>query len=125
MNCPICHEPADQHTDGVMPGEVWQDGMGIVPCREAYRSALRNNALIEYIINAAQAHGQDSDPDHEVGDLQTALRILWAAHTPGEQAALFKRLWTGGKAPVGPPFDGAQLWSVETDAVKAKWDEIG
>jgi hypothetical protein len=31
--------------------------------------------LYEKIIEAAQQHGRDSEPDHEVGDLQDALRI--------------------------------------------------
>lgn len=31
--------------------------------------------LYEKIINAAQRHGEESEPDHEVGDLQDALRI--------------------------------------------------
>lgn len=30
--------------------------------------------LTERIIKAAQAHGEDSEPAHEIGDLQRALR---------------------------------------------------
>jgi len=31
--------------------------------------------LYEKITNAAKRHGEESEPDHEVGDLQDALRI--------------------------------------------------
>lgn len=32
---------------------------------------------IETYISAAKQHGEDSDPDHEVGDLQDMLRSAW------------------------------------------------
>ena len=32
---------------------------------------------IEDLLNAAKAHGEDSDPDHEVGDLQDILRTCF------------------------------------------------
>lgn len=34
-------------------------------------------ADIEVYIEAAEQHGQNSDPDHEVGDLQAYLRAMW------------------------------------------------
>jgi len=37
---------------------------------------------LDQILESAERHGQDSDPDHEVGDLQDALRIVWALLTP-------------------------------------------
>jgi hypothetical protein len=37
---------------------------------------------IEALLAAAQAHGEQSEPDHEVGDLQEILRACWAAMTP-------------------------------------------
>lgn len=33
---------------------------------------------VERILNAAQQHGQNSEPDHEVGDLQDVLRAAWS-----------------------------------------------
>ncbi|WP_371438310.1 hypothetical protein [Polaromonas sp.] len=36
-----------------------------------------NNAPIEALIEAATIHGQDSNPDHEAGDLQELLRSAW------------------------------------------------
>lgn len=32
---------------------------------------------IEKYIQAAKQHGEDSEPDHEVGDLQDILRSVW------------------------------------------------
>ena len=32
---------------------------------------------LERILDAAQHHGEDSEPDHEVGDLQEVLRAMW------------------------------------------------
>jgi hypothetical protein len=43
---------------------------------------------IEALIQSAKQHGLDSEPDHEVGDLQQFLRIAWAVMTPA-QAAIF------------------------------------
>jgi hypothetical protein len=40
---------------------------------------------IERIIAAAAEHGRQSEPDHEVGDLQQALRVAWELFT-AEQA---------------------------------------
>ncbi|CAN7783441.1 hypothetical protein LJR175_008322 [Variovorax sp. LjRoot175] len=33
---------------------------------------------VERILNAAEQHGQNSEPDHEVGDLQDVLRAAWS-----------------------------------------------
>ncbi len=33
---------------------------------------------VERVIESARRHGQDSDPDHEVGDLQECLRAACA-----------------------------------------------
>lgn len=42
---------------------------------------------IGFYTAAAQQHGQDSDPDHEVGDLQDMLRAMWAILTPAQRVA--------------------------------------
>ncbi len=42
---------------------------------------------IEVVIAAAEQHGQDDDPDHEVGDLQAALRLAWELFTPEQRAS--------------------------------------
>ena len=43
---------------------------------------------IDLILEAATSHGESSDPDHEVGDLQDALRAAWDIMCPGQRAAL-------------------------------------
>lgn len=45
---------------------------------------------LELILSAAKAHGENSEPDHEVGDLQAALRCAWGLMTPGQRAALLR-----------------------------------
>lgn len=42
---------------------------------------------IEFYIAAAQQHGEDSDPDHEVGDLQDHLRTMWRLLTAEQRKA--------------------------------------
>jgi hypothetical protein len=34
-------------------------------------------ALLAEIFELAEAHGQESDPEHEVGDLQDVVRLCW------------------------------------------------
>lgn len=41
---------------------------------------------IEVYIKAAQNHGEDSEPDHEVGDLQDLLRLAWSLMNDGQKA---------------------------------------
>ena len=41
--------------------------------------------LVEEIIAAAERHGEQSEPDHEVGDLQDALRAAWALLSPDQR----------------------------------------
>lgn len=45
----------------------------------------------EFYIDAAELHGQDSEPDHEVGDLQDFLRAAFSLMTK-EQRAKFAKL---------------------------------
>jgi len=33
--------------------------------------------LLDKLLAAAEAHGSDSEPDHEVGDLQAIIRSCW------------------------------------------------
>ncbi len=44
----------------------------------------------EFYIEQAERHGELSDPDHEVGDLQQYLRQAWALLSP-EQRIAFAR----------------------------------
>lgn len=45
---------------------------------------------IEFYIRAAQQHGMDSEPDHEVGDLQDMVRVMWRL-LPQAQREAFSR----------------------------------
>lgn len=42
---------------------------------------------IEQVLDAAQRHGEQSEPDHEVGDLQEIVRALWAMLSPEQRDA--------------------------------------
>lgn len=37
--------------------------------------------FVETVILAAEEHGKQSEPDHEIGDLQEALRVCWRLMT--------------------------------------------
>ena len=43
---------------------------------------------IEFYLETAAMHGEASEPDHEVGDLQQLLRSMWGLLLP-EQKLLF------------------------------------
>lgn len=53
-------------------------------------AAVDTSGAIEHLIRAAQQHGEDSEPDHEVGDLQDLLRSVWQLLTPGQRAAALR-----------------------------------
>src|SRR5579859_3996349 len=42
---------------------------------------------VEYYIAAAKRHGDNSEGDHEVGDLQEYLREMWELLSPAQRAA--------------------------------------
>jgi hypothetical protein len=42
---------------------------------------------VEFYIGAAEKHGEDSEPDHEVGDLQEFLRAMWGFLSPEQRLA--------------------------------------
>lgn len=46
---------------------------------------------IETLIEAARQHGLDSEPDHEVGDLQSLLRDCWEALDPISAMHIYKK----------------------------------
>lgn len=51
------------------------------------RAVDERPADVETYIAAAQRHGADSEPDHEVGDIQDLLRAAWAIFTPDQRTA--------------------------------------
>lgn len=46
--------------------------------------------LLEKLLNAADNHGIDSDPDHTIGDLQDLLRKAWALLPPSGKLQLLR-----------------------------------
>lgn len=52
--------------------------------------AANDNA--ELIIKACALHGSIGEPDHEVGDLQDALRVAFHNMTPIQQAKVLKEV---------------------------------
>lgn len=44
-----------------------------------------DKSILDDIIAAAANHGRDSEPDHEVGDLQDLLRVAWKIMTPQQR----------------------------------------
>lgn len=45
---------------------------------------------VEFYLKAARTHGEDSEPDHEVGDLQDFLRTMWSVLTPAQRLSFAK-----------------------------------
>ena len=54
---------------------------------------------LEALLAAAEQHGLESEPDHEVGDLQDLLRACWSRLGEHDRAALYDELprWPGGE----------------------------
>lgn len=51
---------------------------------------------LERLIDYAQQHGIDSEPDHEIGDLHELSRAMWALLTTPQKAAIieyFNKQW--------------------------------
>lgn len=49
---------------------------------------LQDPRLLETIIAAADQHGQDSEPEHQVGDLEDVARAMWKMLTPSQKVGL-------------------------------------
>lgn len=50
----------------------------------------KQNDGLQLILSAAKAHGEGSEPEHEVGDLQDVLRCAWALMTPMQRVSLLR-----------------------------------
>jgi hypothetical protein len=71
--------------------------VAVEPGRRPERSMadIDPDNLLEDILQAAQAHGEESEPDHEVGDLQDTLRLAWAKLSLEAQLDVHKELANG------------------------------
>ena len=57
------------------------------------RALVAAEELTEQLLGSARNHGLDSDPDHEVGDLQNAFREAIKFLTPDQVQELYVKLW--------------------------------
>lgn len=48
----------------------------------------RTTTFLDRVIDAAQRHGEESEADHEVGDLQMLAWKLWAVLTPAQRKVI-------------------------------------
>ncbi len=44
-----------------------------------------NGRSLDELFDLAKSHGEDSEPDREVGDLQDLCRAMWAVLTPEQR----------------------------------------
>jgi hypothetical protein len=44
---------------------------------------------LETLLRAARAHGDASEPDHEIGDLQDLVRRCWEVMAPFQRQQVF------------------------------------
>jgi hypothetical protein len=49
---------------------------------------------VEELIELAQEHGEESEPEMEVGDLQAALRVVWQMLTEDQQRMAHEQILT-------------------------------
>jgi len=46
-------------------------------------------SLLDRLLDAAEAHGKESEPDHEVGDLRDILHSCWQQLSSDQRRAVF------------------------------------
>jgi len=71
--------------------------LSCLPSEAAIDSAIVRDAsapadvddLLDQIESSAKHHGEESEPEHEVGDLLDALRLAWARLSPADRLATF------------------------------------
>lgn len=55
------------------------------------RTMSRKGRYLERLLSEAKRHGQESDPDHEVGDLQDILRECWERLSEAQAKTVFEK----------------------------------
>ena len=50
--------------------------------------ARKKMRLVDVLLGAAARHGRQSDPDHEVGDLQGLVQLCWTLLTKEQREAI-------------------------------------
>lgn len=77
--------------------------------------------LVEDLIGFARKHGEDSEPEHEVGDLQDLLRAAWALLTPEQRRAM---LTDASVSNVVESATGEALLQDVDDILQDEWDSV-
>lgn len=72
---------------------------------------LSKHAGLMWVYKFAEKHGIDSEPDHEVGDLQYALEAAWDMLNPAQQQKLLERC----REEWGDLPDGEEAGEAETE----------
>ena len=57
-------------------------------------SAPAEDSLRDELLEAARRHGAESEPDHEVGDLEEIVFACWARLTPAQRAEVHTEIMT-------------------------------
>lgn len=47
---------------------------------------------LESLLSAAREHGEEGDPDHEVGDLTDLVMACWARLTPAQREEVHAKI---------------------------------
>ncbi len=50
------------------------------------------DALLRELLQAAANHGQASEPDHQVGDLEALVMACWARLSPAQRREVYEEL---------------------------------
>jgi len=57
---------------------------------------VEGDALLQDILHAATTHGEQSEAEHEVGDLQMVLTLIWEMLTRDQRRVIYQRVAEGG-----------------------------
>jgi hypothetical protein len=61
----------------------------MVPADREKEEPIVTSSLLEELLAAAKAHGDESEPDHEVGDLLGLIASCWQRLTPDQQREVY------------------------------------
>lgn len=89
--CCIDVEEDDVEIYAAFSAQEVDEGALCDTCNRAICEPPVQDAALESILLAAHQHGIDSEPDHEVGDLQDALRIAWDLLDDSGRSTLLQR----------------------------------
>lgn len=55
---------------------------------------MARDSLLEELLTAALEHGEEGEPDHEVGDLTALVEACWAKLTTVQRAEVHRAITT-------------------------------